>query len=422
MPLAEFVSKQLYVTGIVAEHAEEAAFLWTLRDASVTAPQFRLRDLAGLDGRVEAHIDGLRVAGELGWNICCKEGNLDTAGDVFAAGLLAFESGLDSRINAVLSCAAKGLPLTRAVVSAIGWLPAAGCASHLAKLGRHPNMQWAAIASAAAHRRRPENLGTVLESGDSAAQARACYAVGELGALDLLPLLPPLLNHADEDCRFSAVWATSLLCGDRGALDRLRPFCDSGKFVVDAIGLFVRRAEHAVAREFVGQMTSMADKRRHAILAAAALGDSSFCPWLISQMRVSSLARIAGQSFATITGADLINEKLTMETPPFSDVGPTDDPADDNVRIDVDDSLPFPDPDAVNSWWIEHRAAIPAGTKLLLGEHLSDEWLMQVLRSGAQPQRDAAALELAIAHPGSVLFNTRAPGFRQQSILRQGSI
>ena len=42
---------------------------------------------------------------------------------------------------------------------------------------------------------------------------------------------------------------------------------------------------------------------------------------------------------------------------------------------------------------------------------------MEVLKTGRQRQRAAAALELAILQPGKPLFNVRAPGFRQQQWL-----
>jgi hypothetical protein len=47
------------IESIVEQHAEEAAFLWLLRDAAVRAPHYSLKDLADIDERVEAHIDGL---------------------------------------------------------------------------------------------------------------------------------------------------------------------------------------------------------------------------------------------------------------------------------------------------------------------------------------------------------------------------
>jgi hypothetical protein len=60
----------MIIKHIVEQHAEEAAFLWLLRDAAVGAPHYDLKDLARLDERVEAHLDGLRIAGVEGWEIC----------------------------------------------------------------------------------------------------------------------------------------------------------------------------------------------------------------------------------------------------------------------------------------------------------------------------------------------------------------
>jgi hypothetical protein len=45
---------------VVAQHAEEAAFLGTLRQRAVSEPHYALKDLMVLDQRVEAHLDGLR--------------------------------------------------------------------------------------------------------------------------------------------------------------------------------------------------------------------------------------------------------------------------------------------------------------------------------------------------------------------------
>ena len=54
------------IESIVTQHAEEAAFLWLLREGAVDAPHYSLKDLVEHDSRVEAHLDGLRVAGEAG--------------------------------------------------------------------------------------------------------------------------------------------------------------------------------------------------------------------------------------------------------------------------------------------------------------------------------------------------------------------
>jgi hypothetical protein len=44
------------VANVVSQHAEEAAILWILRRAAVSAPHYSLADLAKLDDRVDAHL------------------------------------------------------------------------------------------------------------------------------------------------------------------------------------------------------------------------------------------------------------------------------------------------------------------------------------------------------------------------------
>jgi uncharacterized protein (TIGR02270 family) len=110
------------IESIIAQHAEEAAFLWLLRDAACHEPHYRLKDLAKLDDRVEAHIDGLRIAGDEGRSVCEEVWALKDAGEIFAASELAFESSDHSWISKVLEAAASAPELSRGAVSALGWL------------------------------------------------------------------------------------------------------------------------------------------------------------------------------------------------------------------------------------------------------------------------------------------------------------
>ncbi|HZX47842.1 MAG TPA: hypothetical protein VFF47_01335 [Nitrospirota bacterium] len=64
---------QLIIPDIITQHAEEVAFLWLLRERAVYAPHYSLKDLAKLDDRVEAHLDGLSIVGDAGWEICKGE-------------------------------------------------------------------------------------------------------------------------------------------------------------------------------------------------------------------------------------------------------------------------------------------------------------------------------------------------------------
>src|ERR1022692_5175170 len=106
---------------VIDQHAEEAAFLWTQREHATCAPQYALKDLAKLDERVEAHLDGLRVAGNTGWETAVAQ--LEQGrGEVFAAAVLAFESGDSTHTSAVLEVGCSAAPLASSLVSALGWL------------------------------------------------------------------------------------------------------------------------------------------------------------------------------------------------------------------------------------------------------------------------------------------------------------
>ena len=84
--------KMAIIPVIVEQHAEEAAFLWLLRDSAVIEPHYSLPDVAHLDNRTEAHIDRLRIAGDEGWEIYKETLVWEEAGEVFPAAVLAFES------------------------------------------------------------------------------------------------------------------------------------------------------------------------------------------------------------------------------------------------------------------------------------------------------------------------------------------
>ena len=206
------------------QHAEEAAFLWLLRNAAVHEPHYSLSDLAHLDDRVEAHIDGLRIAGDDGWELLKEAIAWEEAGEVFAAAVLAFETGVEERMQVVLETGSNDYELSRGLVSALGWLPfnqangyienlAAAESSALSRIG---------LAASVAHRQNPgQFLINALSDSDAVLRGRALRAAGELGRKDLLP---PLKDHTKEDdtnCRFSSAWSAAIL-GDASAVPILR--------------------------------------------------------------------------------------------------------------------------------------------------------------------------------------------------------
>ena len=113
----------MIIEDIVSQHAEEAAFLWLLRDNAVHAPHYSLADLADLEERVEAHLDGLRVAGEEGWPFCVDGLQFEEAGEVFAAAVIALDSERDDWLATVIETVSAAPDAAVGLVSALGWVP-----------------------------------------------------------------------------------------------------------------------------------------------------------------------------------------------------------------------------------------------------------------------------------------------------------
>ena len=156
---------------------------------------------------------------------------------------------------------------------------------------------------------------------------------------------------------------------------------------------------------------------RIVIIGIGVIGEQSGVPWLIEQMENRNLARVAGEAFTMLTGVWLSDAGLEAEQPEGFEAGPTENPEDDDVAMDIDENLPWPHPKRISAWWSKHGTEFSPGTRYFIGKPITRDWLNEVLKSGRQRQRVAAALELAILEPGKPLFEVRAPGFRQQQWL-----
>jgi uncharacterized protein (TIGR02270 family) len=230
-------------------------------------------------------------------------------------------------------------------------------------------------------------------------------------------MLHEYLQSDDEPCRFWASWS-AVLIGDEGAGDYLESFVNfDTEFAYRAIQLAPRILESQNCQDWLRGLAQDETTRRYALIGCGVTGDPVYIPTLISQMAVPEYARVAGEAFSMITGVDLAYEDLDTDQPEGFEAGPTEDPADENVDLDPDEDLPWPNPELIDRWWHEHSREYQNGVRYLCGRPISDENCRRVLREGYQRQRISAAYELALMNPDEPLFEWRAPGFRQQEWL-----
>lgn len=406
---------------VVDQFAEESAFLWQLRDAAVLDPHYVLADLARLDARVEAQLDGLRVVGDPGWDVVRQALESGQAGEVFAAGVLSFESGDPERIQPVVEMGAASHEAGRGLISALGWLTYEQASPHIRALlsGQSPAEKRVGLAASAIHRRSPgPALPSAYGSDDPLLKARALRAVGELGLVATHVPLHANLKAKDPAVRFWAAWSGALLSGDKDAVACLKGIAEAGgAFAERAACMAMRRLPSRDARLWLKRLATTLRQARIAVVAAGACADPEVIPFLIDQMKVPRLARVAGEAFSLITGANIAYEDLDGEKPEGFEAGPTENPEDEDVAMEPDLNLPWPDPALIQKWWNSRQGDFAKGTRYLIGQAITPESARQALKTGYQRQRAAAALEMAILRPGRPLFEVRAPGFQQQKSL-----
>lgn len=409
---------------ILSQHAEEAAFLWVLRRLAVGRPDYDLEDLAKLDGRLAAHLDGLYVAGEASWEMVLENLDRGRDGELFAAAMLAIPTG-PKRFQELLGALSEKPELGQGLVSALGWLPWEGGRGISIDLLRSEDprlMRWG-LRAHAIHRQHPgPALEAALGSRDLSCAAGAARMAGELGCGELVPVLEALLPTRDECLRFWCAWSSALLGSARGLVTLVALADNEGPFSERAALTVARSCPPAQAGPWLTRLFSDPKRSRRAVMAAGAGGDPAEIPQLLAAMAKPELARVAGEAFCMITGADLAMQDLTAEKPEGFDAGPTDDPEDENVELDADEDLPWPSAELVGNWWRQNRARFAAGKRYLAGRLVTKESLRTVLAEGKQRQRLAAAELLMLLPPKhpplQPLFECRAPGRRQKVELR----
>ncbi|WNZ81086.1 TIGR02270 family protein [Pseudomonas sp. P105] len=411
----------MLVTSVVLDqHAEEASFLAVLRDYALRAPHYDIDHLDKLDNRLDAHLDGLRIAAPGGLETLLTQLGPHAIGEMFVCVVLAFEAANAKVLSRLSEHLRSTLETERGYLMALGWLDWERVSPWIERMlaSPEPLFRRLGLAACGMHRHDPgPALLAVLSDADPSVLARAARTAGELRRRDLLPTIRTHRQHEDAATRFWTNWATVQM-GDAQALEPLRQFAGQpGQFQYRALCVLLAWQEREPSIAWIRQLVQDPRDRRIGIQALGLLGDPVCVPWLIQQMSDLPYARVAGEAFSLITGADLALLDLELRDLPDFDAGPNDDPQDTNVAMDPDENLPWPDPQLITAWWQAHGGNFQAGVGYVLGQMQSEASFRQALAHGQQRQRIAAACGVARFRPNEVLFPTSAPAWRQQQLL-----
>ena len=400
---------------VYEQYVEVASHLWLLRDLAVNRPDYTLQNLETLERRLESQLDGLMTSIDEGWAAC--ESALETGepGEIFTAAVVAVRSRDMNRFRLVVEMALANEMATRGLISALGWLP-----SHLANPwvekflnGKDLNHKFLGVAACSVRRIDPGPLlGALLERSDclqhDKLHARALRLVGELRRQDLMPAVMRAAGTESDAVRFWSAWAAVVL-GHTPAVQALKPYVlQNGPWHARAVQLAFRILPPDRARQWVSEMAKDKRLERSVVVATGVLGDPHAVNWLIAKMQDANLARLAGEAFSLITGADL--QRLQVTGPPLKNATPAaeSDDRDEHSPLDEDEHLPWPDMHKVAALWQRNGQNFIVGQRYFVGRPLAVDALKDRLANGFQRQRHAAVLHLALIDASNRLLNTRA--------------
>lgn len=446
------------IAAVVQQHAEEAAFLRSLRTRLVRAPHVGLLQLGRLDERIAAHLDGLAVAGEDGTARLVAALDGGGTGEVFALAVRALEMRDAARLDRLLALVpvlddGDGDGGWRGLVSALGWVPAPTLQGVVPRLlaSSQPEARAAALAACRMHRVDPgAALARAVVDDHARVRVEALRCAAAVGRADLRQAARAAVADGDPAIVFWAAWA-AVLMGERGAAWQVlahaaQPASPTNAAqpaslplplplspaqasqAAQALALAMAAGSPADAADLARRLSAAAQARPAAqglagwlrlMDALALLGDPRFVPWLIERMADPLLARRAGQAWCWITGADLAANGLEALAVPGAQRPASDADEDDAIAIDDDEDLPWPDPARVAAWWKRHGPALAGGGRLFAGEPVGVGGARRVLVEGTQRLRAHAALLLGVLQPGSRLFPVAAPARRQRRWLNE---
>lgn len=412
----------MFVIKVVQQHVDDAASLAEARQLLTRAAYPTLSRLHRADRRLAAHLNGLRITAD-GAQLPLKFAlERPSLGVVFAFAVDVVESKDVSRIEQLLALAEAVPEACNGLLCAFGWLDGSFLKGIVLQMLNHADgfRSTAGLAACAMHRVDPTTFrDRLLRAVNPGTRARAFRTLGELGVSGgLSSCIDTVRNDPEPEVRFWGAWSAVLL-GDRQiALDVLTQCgLGDGAHRVRAFRLSLQAMSNDVAHSTLRQLAGRPEHRRSAIEGCGIHGHPEYVAWLIHQMRDVQDARLAGEAFSLITGADLSHQALDCPAPDGFRSGPTDDADDPNVEMDPDDGLPWPNVNKIERWWNAQGGRFQIGRRYFLGQTVTKEHCIKVLKTGYQRQRVLAAHYLRLLEPGTPLFNTSAPAWRQQRLL-----
>ncbi|MET0391342.1 MAG: hypothetical protein ABW321_35540 [Polyangiales bacterium] len=326
---------------IYEQHLEEATFLYAQRRRAWVDPELTLPDVAALDDRLEAHLDGLVLGDHEARALCLAACAEEDPGTVYSTlCVLCRQNELSPLLESLEALALAEPDVLQAVGDAwvVEW-PDSWQIRLLDLLARGRRELLAPLARVAGSRRwtaaGPALLAAAADSGTDPMTARVCLAaVGDMG---FTPAREPLRACVDRgDPALAPQAAIALL--KLGVALHPADLRYNGRELPSWASIPLALGGTISARQ-LEPLLDGADGSPDAALGCGLLGDPSALPSLLAALSHPPLSAAAATALLLLSGVELREQVEVVEPPdPTLDDDLVDAEAEADVRAPVNDT------------------------------------------------------------------------------------
>ncbi len=407
---------------VLEEHLDEAAFLWSQWERAQVSASHEFADMAGVEERLLAHLDGLVVGGEIAASELLLPALETDEPERISAAAFALLAGEEKQaLEEVLGVFDSGDGVQRSAIKrALELSEREGLEAVLRKRleAEDAEVRLRAFEALAFREELPQQTRTEWLYRDDAAQVIAALRDARPLPREVVQsILPQLLVDPRPGVREAAITA-GLVSGARQAWKTCRAVAQGGGAGRRQCLLVVALGGDAQDIEWLVEQLREPKLRPEVLWALGFSGQALAAQACLEWMDDETTAALAAEAFCAITGLKIEGEY--REAPPEEGealVPLEQEDLDAQLVPGPEASLPLPVREAVTGWWQKAGKGFERGVRYLRGNKMGAAEFLAAFASEPMRRRPVLALELAIRSKGAGLLQTRAFTRRQRAEL-----